>query len=288
MINELEKAKALLSNRNIKLTDLAEDTNIPYESLRTLRYDLSKVDKASYERVHTLATYYDMLPSSKKVVAKPAIFETNNYVYIEKTDKNFNNNFKNATEAVLNWQHEKKAYWKLEITDKSFDSIFDYITAVSDKFDYYFADVDGELEGQNARKIKIYSISFYIPTYDWGMTDDLLADWLMKYLQTDKDNLHLKTMLLYAEGLNSISKPLYKYVFALISEKLTRREGLINSYLLFDKEHSLADLAHWAYIHIHSKERHPGTSRKDFDPDKYIKETLESAKMPFDPDDMPY
>lgn len=284
-MNELEKAKALLSNRNIKLTDLAEDTNIPYESLRTLRYDLSKVDKASYDRVHTLATYYNLLPSAKKVVAKPKIFETNKYVYIEKVDKEFKRNFENATETVLNFHHEKKSYLRIEITDKNFNFIFDYVTVLSDKFDYYFVDVNDELEGQNAKKIKIYNISFYIPTYDWGMTDDLLANWLMKYLQTDKDNLRLKTMLLYTEGLNSISKPLYKYVFSLLSERKTRREGLINSYLLFDEDHSLEGLAHWAYIYIHAKERHPETSRRDFDPDKYIKETLEAAKTPFDPDD---
>ena len=66
MMDELKKAKALLSDRNIKLTDLAEDTHIPYESLRTLRYDLSKVDKASWERVHLLAQIYDEQLAEKK------------------------------------------------------------------------------------------------------------------------------------------------------------------------------------------------------------------------------
>ena len=43
-INDLQKAKNLLTDRNVSLKELALNTNIPYESLKALRYNLAKID----------------------------------------------------------------------------------------------------------------------------------------------------------------------------------------------------------------------------------------------------
>lgn len=287
MMDELKKAKALLSDRNIKLTDLAEKTNIPYESLRTLRYDLSKVDKASWERVHTLALTYDLIPGNKKVVKKPLMFETNKYIYVEKADAPLKEHFSNIEEVTLNWQKEERLFWKIELTEDNFNAVFDRITLLSDDFEYRFVDTDS-LEGKNARKLDIYNVYFYLPFYDWGMFDNYIANWLIKQLTEDKANLQLTNMANLSEGLNAISKPLYKYVFSLMADKETRREGLIDSALLLDDETSLTYFARMAHIKMHANERDPRPNRKPFDPDAYIKGNLESVKEPFDPDDMAY
>lgn len=287
MMDELRKAKVLLSDRNIKLTDLADESNIPYESLRTLRYDLSKVDKASWERVHTLALIYDMIPSNRKVVRKPLMFETNKYIYIEKTDKPLKKHFSNAEETTLNWKKEKRLFWKIEVTEDNFNAVFDRITVLSNDFEYYFVDTDS-LEGKNTKDVDIYNICFYLPFYDWGMFDNYLANWLIKQLVEDKANLQLTNITNLSEGLNAISKPLYKYVFSLMADKETRREGLIDSALLLDDETSLTYFARMAHIRVHANERHPRPNCKPFDPDAYIKDNLESVKEPFDPNDQVY
>lgn len=215
------------------------------------------------------------------------IFETNKYIYVEKAVKKFQEEFPDAEQVVLNWQHEKKTYWKLEITDANFTAVFDYLKHYADSSDYYFADVPDSLEGNSANKMKIYNISFWLPQYDWGMSDAYLAQWLMNLFKLNQD-LHVKTISANAEGLEAISKPLYKYIFSLLGERETRREGLINSWSLLDSENSLIGLIQMTYVRIHAKERHPESRRPDFDPDAYIKDNLESAKELFDPDDMPY
>lgn len=287
MMDELKKAKVLLSDRNIKLTNLAEKTNIPYESLRTLRYDLSKVDKASWKRIHTLALTYDLIADNKKVVKKLLMFETNKYIYVEKTGESLKDHFANIEEVALNWQKEKRFFWKIELTEDNFNTVFDRIALLSDDFEYRFVDTD-QLEGKNARKLDIYNVYFYLPFYDWGMFDNYIANWLIKQLTQDKANLQLTNMANLSEGLNAISKPLYKYVFSLMADKETRREGLIDCALLLDDETSLTYFARMAHIKMHANERHPRPNRKPFDPDAYIKGNLESVKEPFDPDDSAY
>lgn len=287
MMDELKKAKVLLSDRNIKLTNLAEKTNIPYESLRTLRYDLSKVDKASWKRIHSLALTYDLIADNKKVVKKLLMFETNKYIYVEKTGESLKDHFANIEEVALNWQKEKRFFWKIELTEDNFNTVFDRIALLSDDFEYRFVDTD-QLEGKNARKLDIYNVYFYLPFYDWGMFDNYIANWLIKQLTQDKANLQLTNMANLSEGLNAISKPLYKYVFSLMADKETRREGLIDCALLLDDETSLTYFARMAHIKMHANERHPRPNRKPFDPDAYIKGNLESVKEPFDPDDSAY
>ena len=215
---------------------------------------------------------------------KKNLFETNKYLYVE-VDKNLEYLFVDAEKVELNWKYEKKNYWKVKLTDQSFGSAFDAIAEIANNYEYRFVDVDGSLEGNNAKKIDIYPVSFYLPMYDWGLSDTYLADWFADYLMESKGNLHLDTIAWLSEGLNAISKPLYKYVFSLLGDRKTRREGLIDSYLLLDQEDNLTGLARWAHVHIHFKERHPESRKPDFDPDAFIKDRLEEAKTPYDPDD---
>lgn len=301
MMNELEKAKALLSDRNIKLTDLAEESDIPYESLRTLRYDLSKVNKASWERVHKLASIYDMRPENEQDLRKPMVIETNKAVYVEKLNKDTNlyADFPKAEKAAVTWQGKKMQLWKLALNEDTFDSIFQSIADTvteemmgkdatdeyaTRQYDYYFADTDS-IEGKDLRDVKIYNITHFLPLYDYDMTDVYLADWLLDRFTEDLINAHVTPIAKLSEGLSAISYPLFKYVFSLMSDLKTRREGLLNSYYLLDEEDNLSSLTLMAYVRIHSKERHPNTRRPDFDPDAYIKQNLESAKEPYDPDD---
>lgn len=59
MMNDLEKAKQLIQNKNVVLTELSVKTDIPVQTLKNLRYDLSQLDKSSWKRVHLLAEIYD-------------------------------------------------------------------------------------------------------------------------------------------------------------------------------------------------------------------------------------
>ena len=222
-----------------------------------------KVDKASWERVHTLALIYDLIPGSKKVVKKPLMFETNKYIYVEKTDAPLKEHFANIEEVTLNWQKEKRLFWKIEVTADNFNAVFDRITLLSDDFEYCFVDTDS-LEGKNTKDVDIYNIYFYLPFYDWGMFDNYIANWLIKQLTEDKANLQLTNMANLSEGLNAISKPLYKYVFSLMADKETRREGLIDSALLLDDETSLTYFARMANIKKQSNESHKIPNLKTF------------------------
>ena len=159
---------------------------------------------------------------------KKNLFETNKYLYVE-ANKDLEYLFVDAEKVELNWKHEKKNYWKVKLTDQSFGSAFDAIAEIANNYEYHFVDVDGSLEGNNVKKIDIYQVSFYLPMYAWGMSDTYLADWLTGYLMGNKDTMHLDTIAGLSEGLNAISKPLYKYVFSLLGDRKTRREGLIDS-----------------------------------------------------------
>lgn len=106
----------------------------------------------------------------------------------------------------------------------------------------------------------------------------------MNKLSQDRANLKLANMYQMSEGLNSISKPLYAYIFSLLADPNTRRKGLIDSALLLNSEDMLTVLARMAYVKLHAQERHPSIPRKPFDPYEYIKGNLEAAKESFDPD----
>lgn len=233
---------------------------------------------------------------------KPLIIETNNRIYVEEMDKWFKQDFSKVEKITLKWQHEERHLWKLELNEGTFDTIFDHIKDVPTEkmmakdatdeyatryYDYYFADTD-TIEDKSWRDIKKYNITHFLPFYDWSTCDTYLADWLLNRFTYDLANAHLNSLASLSEGLNAISNSLYKYIFSLMGDFETRREGLLDSYLLLDQEENLSSLALMAHVRIHSKDRHPHTRRPDFDPDKYIKQNLESAKEPFDPDDQAF
>lgn len=68
-MNDLEKAKLLIENKNNSLVDISRKYNIPVQTLRNLRHDPSKMKKASWERVHLLAQIYDEQLAEKKINA---------------------------------------------------------------------------------------------------------------------------------------------------------------------------------------------------------------------------
>lgn len=298
-MDNLQKAKALLTDRNINLTEIAKNSDIPYESLKVLRYNPDKIKKASWERVNKLASIYNTRTNSEKNTRKPLIIETQKFVYVEEMDKYFKEDFPKAPRIALTWNNEKKHLWKLELTEDTFDLIFSNIVSlpikelpskhvsdewVSQQYEYWFADTDS-LEDKDTYKINSYRITHYLPFYDWSMCDTYLANWLLSQYSDDLGNVHLDSIAGLSEGLNAISKPLYKYVFSLSNNLRTRKEGLLDSFALLDQEDSLAGLALMAHVRMHSNERHPNLPKRPFDPDTYIKNKLAGAKTPYDPDD---
>ena len=298
-INDLQKAKNLLTDRNVSLKELALNTNIPYESLKALRYNPAKIEKTSWERVNKLASIYNTRPNSAKNTRKPLIIETNKFVYVEEMDKYFKEDFPKASRIALTWNNEKKHLWKLELTEDTFDLIFSNIVSLpikelpakhvsdewaSQQYEYWFADTDS-LEDKDTYKINSYRITHYLPLYEWSMCDTYLANWLLSQYSDDLGNVHLDSIAGLSEGLNAIAKPLYKYVFSLSNNLRTRKEGLLDSFVLLDQEDSLAGLTLMAHVRMHSNERHPNLPKRPFDPDTYIKNKLAGAKTPYDPDD---
>lgn len=59
-MNDLEKAKALVGDKNTSLKDLADKCKFSsYSTLRHDRVNLEKLEDASYQRIHELAKIYD-------------------------------------------------------------------------------------------------------------------------------------------------------------------------------------------------------------------------------------
>lgn len=59
-MNEFEKAKAYINDRNHSLTDTSERLDIPLPTLKSYRHDPDKLRTAAWERVHELAKLYDV------------------------------------------------------------------------------------------------------------------------------------------------------------------------------------------------------------------------------------
>lgn len=57
-MNDFEKAKAFLADRNVKLIEISKKYKIPYQTLKNWSSDPDKLKKASWERVHLLADLY--------------------------------------------------------------------------------------------------------------------------------------------------------------------------------------------------------------------------------------
>ena len=58
--SELDRAKALIADKNNSLKQISEITKIPYQSLRNYRANISSLDKASWLRINLLSQVYDM------------------------------------------------------------------------------------------------------------------------------------------------------------------------------------------------------------------------------------
>lgn len=59
-MTSLEKAKALVGDKNTSLKDLADKCKFSsYSTLRHDRVNLEKLEDASYKRIHELAKIYD-------------------------------------------------------------------------------------------------------------------------------------------------------------------------------------------------------------------------------------
>ncbi|NRO19127.1 hypothetical protein [Lactobacillus helveticus] len=60
VMNSLEKAKALIADKNTSLKDLADKCKFSsYSTLRHDRVNIEKLEDASYKRIHELAKIYD-------------------------------------------------------------------------------------------------------------------------------------------------------------------------------------------------------------------------------------
>lgn len=58
--SELDKAKTIIADKNTSLKNLSLLTKIPYQSLVNYRAELSKLDRASWERINLLAQSFDI------------------------------------------------------------------------------------------------------------------------------------------------------------------------------------------------------------------------------------
>ena len=58
-MRDLEKAKALISDRRTNLKELSKVTKIPYPTLKHYSADLTKLDNAKASRVDLFAKIYD-------------------------------------------------------------------------------------------------------------------------------------------------------------------------------------------------------------------------------------
>lgn len=58
--SELDKAKAIIADKNTNLKNLSLLTKIPYQSLVNYRANLSKLDRASWKRINLLAQSFDI------------------------------------------------------------------------------------------------------------------------------------------------------------------------------------------------------------------------------------
>lgn len=56
--NELDQAKKIITDRKINLVKLSKATDIPYSTIRAYRFEPSKLDKASWQRIKTLSNAY--------------------------------------------------------------------------------------------------------------------------------------------------------------------------------------------------------------------------------------
>ena len=220
------------------------------------------------------------------------IFETNKYIYIQK-DKDgnrFKHLFPDAEEVTMDWQNtimpNKSSFFIVPNTERK---VFDYIEPKASEYICFFADVD-TLEDEDFNDLrggKMFEVGFFLPFYDYELFNRYLSNWLLDVFASDRGNLHTDFMSEYADGLNAIVKPLWKYIGSLLSNLDTRKKGLKEASCLFitDRDDTLLGLCHEAGFKLNHKPRGPRPRKNTFDPDAFIRNRIDSAKEPYDPDD---
>lgn len=58
-MNEFEKAKAVIVDRNNSLPHISKQLKIPLDTLKKYRHEPDKLRTAAWERVHEIAKLYD-------------------------------------------------------------------------------------------------------------------------------------------------------------------------------------------------------------------------------------
>ncbi|MEK3530270.1 hypothetical protein AAA431_10985 [Lactobacillus crispatus] len=64
-MNDFEKAKAVIIDKNNSLIDISKKYSIPYQTLKNWRANPESLKKAAWERVHLLAVIYDKIEGIK-------------------------------------------------------------------------------------------------------------------------------------------------------------------------------------------------------------------------------
>lgn len=65
MLNEYQKAKTFIVNKNNSLIETSRKYKIPYQTLKQYRGNPEKLKKANWQRVHLLSTLYDQREAKK-------------------------------------------------------------------------------------------------------------------------------------------------------------------------------------------------------------------------------
>lgn len=221
---------------------------------------------------------------------RPLILETSKNIYIEKENDDATVFVPTAEVVTLDLQalqDGKKDFWKVALDNKEhFDNAFNYIKNkiwnTSDpkksNFDYYefrYVSDAKVLENTDLENIFGQKITFYLPFLSFDQKPDyyafrsFLADWLLNYFDRSAGYISLQRISAYSTGLDIIAEPLFKYAFSLLSKRgNSRKQGLLNSFLLFDFSKNISDLCSTAYIRMYHGD-------KTFDADTFIKSELD-------------
>lgn len=66
-MNDLQKAKALILNRQVRLKTVSEKTDIPYATIRSYVSYPEKMETAAWIRIHKLAGLYDEMEKTNEI-----------------------------------------------------------------------------------------------------------------------------------------------------------------------------------------------------------------------------
>lgn len=113
-MNDCEKAKAVISDRNVSLIEISRKYKIPYQTLKNWRANPDKLKKAHWERVFLLANLYHKRSTTSKMndfKKAKAFISDRNIRLIEVYRK-----YKIPYQTLKNWRVNpdklKKASWE--------------------------------------------------------------------------------------------------------------------------------------------------------------------------------